>query len=99
MDCSKIDYEINAEMERAISKFQRWPTDPIHAASVIAEECGELQQSVLEAVYEPHKGSQGNIRAEAVQTAAMCRRFLVSLDNDQYEFYHARSHCQDLPAP
>ncbi len=72
--------EIQAEVERATRKFPTWPTDPIHAAAVIAEECGELQKAVLEAVYEPHKGSRPNVRTEAVQTAAMCLRFIASLE-------------------
>ena len=85
--------EIQDEVERAMRKFPRWPTDPIHAAAVIAEECGELQKAVLEAVYEPHKGSRPNIRAEAVQTAAMCLRFLASLDD--YEWFNAKQHEQN----
>ena len=85
--------EIQDEVERAMRKFPRWPTDPIHAAAVIAEECGELQKAVLEAVYEPHKGSRPNIRTEAVQTAAMCLRVLASLD--AYEWFHADQHTQN----
>ena len=88
-DCSAV----LAEVQRAMRKFPRWPTDPIHAAAVIAEECGELQKAVLEAVYEPHKGSRPNIRAEAVQTAAMCLRFLASLD--VYEWHRADQHQQN----
>jgi NTP pyrophosphatase (non-canonical NTP hydrolase) len=88
--------EIQAEVERAMRKFPRWPTDPIHAAAVIAEECGELQKAVLEAVYEPYKGSRPNIRTEAVQTAAMCLRFIASLDD--YEWFHAKQHPQNAHA-
>jgi len=87
--------EIHAEVERAMRKFPQWPTDPIHAAAVIAEECGELQKAVLEAVYEPHKGSRPNIRMEAVQTAAMCLRFLASLE--QYEWFGSKQHAQNNP--
>ena len=90
---SAILSEIAAEVERATRKFPRWPTDPIHAAAVIAEECGELQKATLEAVYEPHKGSRPNIRTEAVQTAAMCLRFIASMD--EYEWFHAKQHPQN----
>jgi NTP pyrophosphatase (non-canonical NTP hydrolase) len=85
--------EIQEEVERAMRKFPQWPTDPIHAAAVIAEECGELQKATLEAVYEPHKVSRPNIRTEAVQTAAMCLRFLASLD--EYEWFRSKQHQQN----
>ena len=83
------------EMKRARKKFPLWPTDPIHAATVIAEEVGELQKAVLEAVYEPHKGSRANIRAEAIQSAAMCLRFIASLDEGEYEWFNAKQHPQN----
>jgi NTP pyrophosphatase (non-canonical NTP hydrolase) len=85
--------EIQDEVERAMRKFPQWPTDPIHAVAVIAEECGELQKAILEAVYEPYKGNRPNIRTEAVQTAAMCVRFLGSLD--KYEWFHSKQHHQN----
>ena len=82
-------------------KFPSWPSDPIHAAAVVAEECGELQKAVNEAVYEPFKGSRANIGKEAVQTAAMCLRFLASMES--YEWYHTKQHAQAAlalaPAP
>lgn len=84
--------DVLAEIARAIKKFPKWPTDPLHAAAIIAEECGELQKSVLEAVYEPHKGSRDNIKAEAVQTAAMCLRFIASID--KYEWFSCKQHWQ-----
>lgn len=66
--------------KRAMRLFPEWPTDPVHAAAIVAEECGELQKAVLEAVYEPHKMSRNNVPIEAVQTAAMCIRFLACID-------------------
>ena len=92
----KVLDEAVVEMKRAMRKFPQWPTDPIHAATVIAEESGELQKSVLEAVYEPHKGSKSNIRTEAIQTAAMCLRFLASFD--KYEWFNNKQHTQALAA-
>ena len=89
-----IESEIRNEVERAMKKFPTWPTDPIHAVAVIVEEVGELQKAVLQAVYEPNKGSRPNIRAEAIQAGAMCYRFLMSLD--KYEYYHAKQHEQRL---
>ena len=89
--------DIRAEVARAKVKFTRWPSDPIHAAAIIAEECGEIQKAVLEAVYEPHKGSRKNIRKEAIQAAAMCVRFIESLD--VYEWYLSKMHIQKEPTP
>lgn len=88
--------DILAELSRAIEKFPTWPTDPIHAVAVIAEEVGELQKSVLESVYEPYKGSREEIRAEAVQAAAMLIRFLYSFDGKRYEYYRSKQHEQDM---
>lgn len=89
---SKLRDEVFAEIERAMRKFPKWPTDPIHAASVVMEEAGELVKAVNESVYEPHKGSRPNVRTEAIQTAAMCFRFLASID--RYEYFHSEQHEQ-----
>lgn len=91
----KIIKEIRAELNRAITKFPRWPTDPLHASGIIAEESGELFKAVLQQVYEPHKNDAGNLRAEAIQTATMCIRFLVSLDNGDYDWRPGFQHLQD----
>jgi NTP pyrophosphatase (non-canonical NTP hydrolase) len=68
------------EVERATEKFPTWPTDPLHALAVLGEEFGELTKATLQAVYEPHKSSMADVRAEAVQCAAMALRFIMSLD-------------------
>ncbi|MDB4403248.1 hypothetical protein N9204_00270 [bacterium] len=87
--------DVIKETSKAKAKFPKWPTDPIHATAIIAEELGELQKSVIESVYEPYKGSRSNIRTEALQTAAMCLRFLESLDAGKYEFYLSKQHDQE----
>lgn len=71
---------VRAELERAVSKFPTWPTDPLHASGVVQEEAGELAKAVLQAVYEPHKSSPDDARSEAVQTAAMAIRWIASAD-------------------
>jgi hypothetical protein len=81
-----------AELEAALAKFPEWPTDPIHAAGVVHEEVGELAKEVLQGVYEPHKTSPQKIRTEALQAAAMCLRFFVSLND--YNYTPAASHKQ-----
>ena len=80
------------EVEKATSKFPTWPTDPLHALGVLAEEFGELSKEVVQLTYEPHKSTLGCVREEAIQTAAMALRFLASLD--RYEFTPRAQHSQ-----
>ncbi len=85
-----MDYEtantlINTELEKAKNKFPLWPTDPIHAMAVLGEEFGELTKDVLQLTYEPGKTTKENLRIEAIQTAAMAIRFLMSIDTYMFE--------------
>lgn len=77
--------DIYAELASAIAKFPTWPTDPLHALAVLGEEFGELTKDVLQMTYEPGKTNAGNVRKEAIQTAAMALRFAASLDAYQYK--------------
>jgi len=81
-----------AEVEKATRKFPTWPTDPLHALGVLGEEFGELTKDVLQMAYEPNKTNAGNVRKEAIQTAAMALRFLASLD--RYEYRAGEQHSQ-----
>lgn len=90
-----IFQEIEAEVTKARRKFPLWPDDPLHAVGVIAEELGELQQATLECCYEPGKSALLDVRKEALQTAAMCIRFLVSFDACSYRFSEGTQHRQD----
>lgn len=83
---------IEMELIRAKSKFPEWPTDPIHAFAIIAEECGEAQKEVLQLVYEPEKSTKENLRTEVIQLAATCHRFLENLDS--FEFKPSAQHKQ-----
>lgn len=80
-----IPEQVLAEVMAATTKFPTWPTDPLHAFAVVGEEVGELQKAILQAVYEPHKSNPDDVRAEAIQVAAMAFRFLLSLDEYKYE--------------
>lgn len=91
---SPITHEVLDEIERAIAKFPTWPTDPLHALAVLGEEFGELTKAVLQSVYEPHKSTPADVRAEAIQTAAMALRFLHSLD--RYAYQPGAQHVQGL---
>ena len=68
--------DIVAELERAERKFPGWPVDPVHAAAVVVEEAGELQQAALQFTYEG--GGFDAMCKEAVQTGAMALRFLLN---------------------
>jgi len=76
--------EVMNEIKRAVGKFPEWPDDPLHAAGILLEEVGELFKDVLQMTYEPHKTNKPKIKAEAIQSAAMAIRFLLSLERYQY---------------
>lgn len=82
------------EVHRAMAKYPTWPTDMLHALAVLGEEYGELNKAVLQQVYEPHKNQRDDVRKEAVQTAAMALRFIVSLDT--YSTDRCAQHAQQL---
>ncbi len=75
---------INAELDRACTKFPRWQTDGIQAAAVVGEEAGELDKEANQMTFEPHKSSLASVEAEAAQVGAMAVRFLMSMD--KYEW-------------
>lgn len=85
--------EIMAEVARATVKFPTWPSDPLHALTVLGEEFGELQKACLQFTYEPHKDvTLDDIRTEALQTAAMAIRWAMSLGH--YAFQPGHQHEQ-----
>lgn len=95
----QTDFELafaltRGELDKAVQKFPTWPTDPIHALNVLAEEFGELSKEVLQLTYEPDKTDFGSFKKEAIQTAAMSIRFLSSMR--KYEFKPAQQHMQNL---
>lgn len=85
--------DITKELYRAIELFPEWPTDPLHAVSIIGEEFGELTQAVLDMTYAPHKVCVNDIKEEAIQTAAMAIRFYINLKH--YEYKKSMTHKQD----
>lgn len=87
--------QVVAEVGRATRKFPTWPTDPLHALAVLGEEYGELNKAMLQLTYEPHKTSAADVREEAIQTAAMALRLVMSLD--RYEYRHCEQHEQRSP--
>lgn len=81
-------FEIKQELSAAIAKFPHWPVDPFHAVSVLGEEYGELVRAVNQEAYEHHKQDRGAVRIEAIQTAAMCLRFLLAMN--EYKWHRSQ---------
>ena len=69
--------KIQRELDRAKAKWPGWPTDPIHAASVLVEEVGELVQACNDFCYSD--GDIERMEEESIQVAAMITRFLEGL--------------------
>ena len=92
MTLEEVLQMIENEVEAATRKFPTWPTDPLHALAVVGEEFGELTKDVLQLTYEPCKTTSFAVQYEAIQTAAMAVRFLMSLD--QYDYRQATQHKQ-----
>lgn len=65
------------ELERAEAKFPHWPESVVEQAAIVCEESGELIRAALQLKYEG--GNVEDCRKEAIQTAAMCIRFLKNL--------------------
>lgn len=91
----EIIREVLAEVRWAQEMHPEWPTDPLHALAILGEEFGELTQSVLQATYEQEKSTPAHVRIEAIQTAAMALRFLLSLNEYDYLIspYHHQGEC------
>jgi len=70
------------EVARAEAKFPDWPSDMIHAAAIVNEESGELTRAALQWTYEG--GDIIEAQKEAVQTAAVCIRFLRGIAELHY---------------
>lgn len=97
MDFESAVELIHGELVKATAKFPEWPDDPIHALAVLGEEYGELQKAVLQMTYEPEKVSYRDVREEAIQTAAMSVRFMMSLL--EYHFSQSGQHRQREVGP
>lgn len=92
MEYRKILDEIESELTAAINKFPTWPTKAQDAGLIVAEESGELMKAILECTYEHPKSEPSDVRREAIQTAAMAIRFLLSFE--QYEYTKSHQHEQ-----
>lgn len=69
------------ELNKAINKHPNWPSDVVYADAVINEEKGELTRLCVQlgnAEY-PYEYLEKDMYNEAVQTAAMCIRFMMNM--------------------
>ncbi|CNJ74580.1 TPA: hypothetical protein ACJS4S_004089 [Yersinia enterocolitica] len=73
-----ISHEIIDEAVRASEIHPKWPTDALHAVSILTEESGELMKAAIE--YHYNNGDIEAVREEAVQTGAMALRVLLNID-------------------
>lgn len=78
--CEGVLGEVFDELRRAEEKFPIWPYNIFEALAILGEEFGELQRAALQ--YKHEGQPYGNVRKEAVQTAAMALRFLFNLRKD-----------------
>lgn len=79
----EIVKEILREVLRAEKLHPKWPSDPVHAGAVLAEEAGEVVKAINNVVTK-HNG-ESDYATEAIQCAAMCVRFLKNLDRYDWE--------------
>ncbi|HGW3308223.1 TPA: hypothetical protein ACSAE4_002645 [Yersinia enterocolitica] len=70
--------EIIDEAVRASEIHPKWPTDALHAVSILTEESGELMKAAIE--YHYNNGDIEAVREEAVQTGAMALRVLLNIE-------------------
>lgn len=76
-----IVLKVIEELESSTEKFPEWPKDPFHALMIVGEEAGEINQGLLEYIYEPEKGiTKEDLENEAIQTAAMAIKFAMGID-------------------
>lgn len=73
-----LSAEIINEATRASKIHPKWPTDAVHAVSILTEESGELMKAAIE--YHYNNGDIEAVREEAVQTGAMALRVLMHID-------------------
>lgn len=69
--------QILAELSKAEIKHPNWPDNIVEQSAIVAEESGELIRAALQEKFEG--GTKEECRKEAIQTAAMCIRFLKNL--------------------
>lgn len=78
MTRQKAVAKLISELMKAQIKHPKFPTDIIHAISIMNEEAGESIQAALDLTYT--NGSLEHIIKEVAQTGAMCLRILENIE-------------------
>ncbi|MCK4521401.1 MAG: hypothetical protein KAU20_02420 [Nanoarchaeota archaeon] len=68
---------IQSAHDKALKNFPEFPADPIHAASILAEEAGEVCKAANQITYED--GLYTDLMKEAAHTGAMAARILTHI--------------------
>ena len=84
MESNKVIDLIICELKKAEEKHPGWPTDRIHAVSIIAEEVDEAMQEAIDITYFQN-GSEERLIKELAQTGAMAIRALKSIELQRKE--------------
>jgi len=79
MNNIEIRRAVEAELLKAKKKWPSYYDDVIHAVGLVCEESGESMQAALDLTYD--SGSIQYVKAELIQTAAMCFRALENINN------------------
>lgn len=73
-----IAKEIKYELLRAIEKHPNYPKNKYEQLAILQEEVGEVTKAVLQ-LQQEGKGNIDDIKAELIQSAAMCIRMLLNM--------------------
>ena len=72
---------VEKELNHAESKFDWWPTDPIHGVTIITEEVGEAAEAALKYHYEDEPIE--NLEEELIQVATTAMRCWISIKRNK----------------
>ena len=81
MKTELILMNIMAEVPRAETIRPAWPRDPVKAAALCAEECGELVRACND--FDESRGSKKPMVTEAIHAAATAIRFLKNINEEE----------------
>jgi len=75
--------DIMEEVQRASAKFPDWPVHVSDGVMIVLEEAGEAAKAAVDVRW--GRASLIDLRAELIQTAAMCKRMILAIDRGHIE--------------
>jgi NTP pyrophosphatase (non-canonical NTP hydrolase) len=78
---NNIRYDVERELSRSKKQHPDWPKNLFEAYAIVAEECGEVAQAILD--WKDRAGDEDKIVNEMIQVAAMALRFLENTYKDK----------------